>query len=104
MGRSGPLWVNGRSRRLLPPSGGMKYASDNVLRLIERWRFLIGLAIILAVYAIALIAFLTYRSMEEATFWLRRQTVAKCLDSGGHIGRNETCWHATPNEKNEIVP
>jgi hypothetical protein len=46
----------------------MKYASDNVLRLIERWRFLIGLAIILAVYAIALIAFLTYRSMEEATF------------------------------------
>jgi hypothetical protein len=82
----------------------MKLVSDNLYDWAVRRRLLVVPAVILVVYTMALIAFLSFRSMEEATFELSRQTIAKCLDSGGHIGRGETCWHAAPNENKELIP
>jgi hypothetical protein len=82
----------------------MKLVSDNLYDWAVRRRFLVVPAVILVVYTMALIAFLSFRSMEEATSELSRQTIAKCLDSGGHIGRGVTCWHAGPNENKELIP
>ena len=82
----------------------MKLVSDDLYDWAVRRRFLVVLAVFLVVYTMVLIAFLRFRSMEEAASELSRQTIAKCLDSGGHIGRGETCWHAAPNENKEPIP
>ena len=103
-GLRGSVYFWGRPIANLASSSRMKFVSDNLYGWVERSRFLIVLAIIFAVYAMALIAFLTFRLMEEEASDLGRERIAKCLDSGGHIGRGETCWHVAPNENNELVP
>jgi hypothetical protein len=71
---------------------------------VMRWRIQIIVAILVALYAAALSAFLTYQSRTEAAHRLRQETIAKCLDSGGHIGRGDTCWHPSPDENKQLLP
>ena len=56
-------------------------------------RGLIPAIIIIAVftYVILLELFLTYERQKGETARLRQQTIAKCLDAGGHIGPGVTC-------------
>ena len=71
---------------------------------IARWRIPIALMIVFLTYVAMISAFLDYQNRRDERLVIRRQTIAKCLDSGGHIGRGDTCWHVTPNENNQVVP
>ena len=56
-------------------------------------RGLIPVIIIIAVFAYATLLglFLTYERQKDETARLRQQTIAKCLDAGGHIGPGVSC-------------
>jgi hypothetical protein len=56
------------------------------------------------IYAILLGSFLAYRWQKDETARLRQQTIAKCLDAGGHIGPEVTCWHDKLSNKREVLP
>jgi hypothetical protein len=53
-------------------------------------------------YAGLLGAFLAYVRQNDESVHLRQQTIAKCLDAGGHIGPGVTCWHEKPTK--ELMP
>jgi hypothetical protein len=42
-------------------------------------------------YVILLMLFLTYERQKDEIARLRQQTIAKCLDAGGHIGPGVSC-------------
>ena len=69
---------------------------------IARWGIPIIFTIIVALYVMMVSAFFAYIWRENQAAELHRQTIAKCLDSGGHIGRGDTCWHVSPNENNQV--
>jgi hypothetical protein len=46
--------------------------------------------IVAFIYAVLLGAFLAYEKQKEQDKLLR-QTIAKCLDAGGHTGPGNTC-------------
>jgi hypothetical protein len=50
-------------------------------------------------YVILLGSFLTYERQKEQDKLLRQQAIAKCLDSGGHIGPGPTCWYDKPTKE-----
>jgi hypothetical protein len=61
-----------------------------------RQRLIIVIMIAALIYAIMLGTFIFYEQQEDQDKLLRQQTIAKCLDSGGHIGPGVTCWPRTP--------
>ena len=71
---------------------------------IARWRIPVVLMIVFLIYVAMISAFLDYQNRRNERLVIRHQTIAKCLDSGGHIGRGDTCWQVTPNENNQVVP
>jgi hypothetical protein len=54
------------------------------------------------IYVILLGTFLAYVRQEDQDKLLRQQTIAKCLDAGGHIGPEVSCWHDKPTK--ELIP
>ena len=66
-------------------------------------RGLIPAIIIIAVftYVILLEPFLTYERHKDETARLRQQTIAKCLDAGGHIGPGVSCRQDKPTKELE---
>jgi hypothetical protein len=66
-------------------------------------RGLIPAIIIIAVftYVILLELFLTYEWQKGETARLRQQTIAKCLDAGGHIGPGLSCRQDEPTKELE---
>jgi hypothetical protein len=64
-------------------------------------RGLIPVIIIIAAftYVILLGLFLTYERQKDETARLRQQTIAKCLDAGGHIGPGVSCRQDKPSNK-----
>ena len=53
-------------------------------------------------YVILLGLFLTYERQKDETARLRQQTIAKCLDAGGHIGPGVSCRQDKPTK--ELIP
>ena len=74
--------------------------------MLREWieRGLIPAIIIIAVftYVILLELFLTYERQKGETARLRQQTIAKCLDAGGHIGPGVSCRQDKPTK--ELIP
>ena len=74
--------------------------------MLREWieRGLIPAIIIIAVftYVILLELFLTHEWQKGETARLRQQTIAKCLDAGGHIGPGVSCRQDKPT--NELEP
>jgi hypothetical protein len=62
--------------------------------------------IIIAVltYVTLLGLFLTYERQKGETAGLRQETIAKCLDAGGHIGPGVSCRHDNPQWPVGIFP
>jgi hypothetical protein len=56
------------------------------------------------IYAILVGIFLSYEKQEEQHKLLYQQAIAKCFDSGGHIGPGDICWHDNPRNKQELMP
>lgn len=52
-------------------------------------------------YVMLLGAFFAYVTKQEQDKLLRQQTIAKCLDAGGHIGPGVTCWHENSTDKKQ---
>jgi hypothetical protein len=50
-------------------------------------------------YVILLGLFLTHERQKEQDKLLRQQTIAKCLDAGGHIGPGVSCWRDKPTKE-----
>ena len=67
-------------------------------------RGLIPVLIIIAAftYVILLGLFLTHERQKGETARLRQQTIAKCLDAGGHIGPGVSCRQDKPTK--ELMP
>jgi hypothetical protein len=68
-----------------------------------RWirRLSVSIAIAIAaliLYVTLVSAFLVYMWKQDRDADLRRAAIAECLDSGGHIGREDTCWHSNGND------
>jgi hypothetical protein len=55
-------------------------------------------------YVVLVGTFIFYEQQEDQDKLLRQQTIAKCLDAGGHIGPEATCWHEKPSNKQEPLP
>jgi hypothetical protein len=70
----------------------------------RRIAIFIILMIAALIYVALLGTFLAYRWHNEQDKLLRRQTIAKCLDAGAHIGPGDTCWHDKPSNKREPLP
>ena len=58
--------------------------------------------IIVFIYVILLELFLTHEWQKGETARLRQQTIAKCLDAGGHIGPGVSCRQDKPTK--ELIP
>jgi hypothetical protein len=73
---------------------------------LERRIAVIILMIAAFIYAVLLGALLAYETQKEQDKVLRQQTIAKCLDAGGHIGpgARATCGHENPSNKRELMP
>jgi hypothetical protein len=71
-------------------------------------RGLIPAIIIIAAftYMVLLGLFLTYERQKEQDKLLRQQTIAKCLDAGGHIGPGVSCLHENPSDSKtrQVLP
>jgi hypothetical protein len=59
------------------------------------------LGIVALIYVILVGAFFAYVTKQEQDKLLRQQTIAKCLDAGGHIGPGVTCWHENSTDKKQ---
>ena len=62
-------------------------------------RTAIIILIVAFIYAVLLGAFLAYERQQEQDKLLRQQTIAKCLDAGGHIGPGVSCWRDKPTKE-----
>jgi hypothetical protein len=67
--------------------------------IVERRIVIILVMIAAFIYVILLGRFLAYKWRQDQDVRLRQQTIAKCLDAGGHIGAGVSCWHDKPSNK-----
>jgi hypothetical protein len=59
------------------------------------------------IYVVLVLAFASYEARKAQRDRLHYQTIAKCLDSGGHIGPGVTCRRDEPSDNKtqpEVLP
>ena len=72
-----------------------------------RRRLIAVLGIAAFIYVVLVLAFASYEARKAQRDRLHYQTIAKCLDSGGHIGPGVTCRRDEPSDNKtqpEVLP
>ena len=72
-----------------------------------RRRLIAVLGIAAFIYTVLVLAFYSYEVWKGERDRLHHQTIAKCLDSGGHIGPGVTCRRDEPSDNKtqpEVLP
>jgi hypothetical protein len=69
--------------------------------IVERRIVIILVMIAAFIYVSLLGTFFAYEWQQDQDVRLRQQTIAKCLDAGGHIGPGVTCRQDKPTKELE---
>jgi hypothetical protein len=70
----------------------------------ERQTLMIIMIIAALIYVILVGTFLTYQWQQEQIKLSRREAIAECLSSRGHIGPGLACWYDAPVPKRPEEP